>query len=102
MTSPTDQFNVTASFDKPDGYNAGDTITVTISGDDVQTSSVTETVHVVLNLLAADGATGNLSVDVPVTKQVATDESVTISSVSDSDGRTWTVSGDGLSATATA
>lgn len=97
----SDQFSVTATFDKT-SYNSGDKMTVSISGGDVQTANQTETVTVVLTITAADGATGTVSVSVPVTKAVATPESVVITSVTDSDGRTWAVAAGGLSASATA
>lgn len=100
-----DVFNVTAALDKA-SYNTGDTITLTISGGDVLTSTtVTPTTYTgTVNLAAADGATSvapfSLTVDVPTT--TSTPESVKITSVTDSSGRVWTVAPTGLSATATA
>ena len=94
----TDQFNVTAAFDKPAGYTTGDTMTLTITGVDVVTT--TENLVVTIGLQSADGATGSITATIPLTK-VASD-SVVITGVTDTEGRTWTVAVSGLSATATA
>lgn len=98
----TDQFNVTATFSQPTGYVAGQTMKVTISGSAVNTTTATETVQVTISLLAADGSTGTTTVSIPVSKTAPTTESVTIASVTDSDGRKWTVDASGLFATAIA
>lgn len=101
----SDVFNVTASTDKS-VYNAGDLMTLTISGSDVLTSTtVTPTTFTgTVNVVAADGALDaapfTLVVNVPTT--TTTPESVKISSVVDSSGRVWTVSASGNTATATA
>lgn len=97
----TDQFNVTGSFNKLT-YNQGDQMVVTISGGDVLTSTTTETATVTVSLLAADGSTSSWVGTVPVTKTGTIPESVLIASVTDSDGRTWLVAANGLSASATA
>lgn len=99
----TDTFNVTASFDKS-SYNAGDTMTLTISGNDVLTQTVSETLSGTINLQAADGATQTIALPsgVAVSSTTSTPESVKIVSVTDDKGRTYTVAANGLSATATA
>lgn len=101
----TDAWNVTATYDKP-SYNQGDTITVTISGDDVLTQQVPGTAGpLTIALTAADGATTSVVVpSVPVTLTTTTPESVKITSVQDTGAtpRTWTLSASGLTATATA
>lgn len=102
-----DTFNVTASFDKTT-YNTGDTMTLTISGDDVLTTTTTtqQTASGSIALTAADGATQTLAfpagVTVNVTTTTSTNESVKMSSVTDSSGRVWTIASTGLTATATA
>lgn len=100
-----DTFNVTASFDKS-SYNQGDTMTLTISGDDVliTTTTTAEAVSGTISLTAADGSTSTLTfpagVTVNVTTTTTTPESVKMTSVTDSAGRTWTVAASGLTATA--
>jgi len=105
MTEPTtsDQFNVTAAI-TPANPRTGDTLTLTISGDDVQTTETSGTIGPLsLSLTAADGATTTLTVDaVPYTLVTSTEESVKITGVSDPTGRVWSVADDGLTATATA
>lgn len=107
-----DQFNVTATWDKP-SYNKGDTITGTITGSDVLTTTTTTqgtAGPVAVPLVAADGATTTANfpaVPVTITTQVATTESVVIDTtrpITDSSPtpRTWTVSPNKLSITATA
>jgi hypothetical protein len=108
----TDVFNVTASYDKP-AYNAGDTITITISGGDVltQTVSTQSTAGpVIIPVVAADGAASTVtvpSVVVTTSSTTTTPESVVIDAsrpVVDTSPtpRTWTVSTNKLSITATA
>lgn len=109
LTTPTtDQFNVTGAWDKP-SYAAGDTITGTISGGDVQTTTTSETVGpVTVPIVAADGATSTVEFSpVTVTKTTATPESVTIDTTrpivdNGANPRTWVVSANLLSITATA
>ena len=93
----SDQFNVTATPDKQ-SYTTGDKVTVTIAGNDVRTES--SSMHIVINLTAQDGATGQVTLDAPLTK--VTPESVVITSVSDDGGHVWTVAANGLSASTTA
>lgn len=103
----TDTFNVTASFDKTT-YNKGDTMTLTISGGDVLTTTTNQQVPsgtLTLTITAADGATstitmGPVEVNTPVT--TTTPESVKMTAVSDTSGRVWTISSGGLTATAIA
>lgn len=101
----SDNFQVTAVYDKS-AYNAGDTMKITISGDDVltQTSQVTQPATATLTITAADGATTTLNVasTVTTTTTTTTPESVKITSVTDPSGRVWTVDASGLFATATA
>lgn len=98
-----DQFNVTAAV-TPANPTTGDTITVTISGDDVLTTISAGTIGPLsLSLTAADGATTTITVPaVPYNLATATHESVKITSVSDPSGRRWTVGANGLTATAVA
>lgn len=103
----TDTFNVTATLDKT-SYNTGQTMTLTITGGDVltQTTTTQQALSGTVNLVAADGATSTIAipsgVTVNVTSTTTTPESVKISSVTDTQGRTWTVAASGLTATATA
>lgn len=98
-----DTFNVTASFDKS-SYNTGDTMTLTIAGGDVLTTTSPIAISGTINLTAADGSTSTLTfpAGATVNETTSTPESVKISSVTDSSGRVWTVAANGLSATATA
>lgn len=97
----TDVFSVTGAFDKS-SYATGDAMKVTITGDDVLSTGSTTPVHVVLQLTAADGATGTVTADAVLTSVVATHESVRITSVTDASGRVWAVDTGGLFATAVA
>lgn len=103
MTAPSDQFNVTAAI-TPVSPKTGDTLTLTISGGDVQTTETSGSIGPLsLSLTAADGSTSTLTVDaVPYTLVTSTPESVKITSISDPTGRAWTVAAGGLTATATA
>lgn len=100
-----DTFNVTAAYDKA-SYNTGDTMKVSISGDDVLTQSVTLSAGpLTLGIKAADGATETITVPATtVLGTTSTPESVVITSVTDSGTppRTWTIDPSGLFATATA
>lgn len=105
-----DVFSVTASWDKP-SYNAGDTITGTISGNDVSTVTTTSTKTVgpvTVPVVAADGAQSTVSIPaVPVTVNtvVTAPESVVIDTsrpIVDTSGRTWVVSASKLSISAIA
>jgi hypothetical protein len=112
MTTPSDAFNVTATW-SAGSYTTGQTITGTISGGDVltKTTTTTETVGPVsVPVVAADGAQSTVSlpaVPVTVTATTATPESVVIDTTrpivdSGATPRTWVVSANGLSITATA
>lgn len=103
-----DTFNVTASYDKT-SYNQGDTIKVTISGGDVLTTTVTgQAGPLVIPVVAANGSVSSITLgSVPVTLTVVTPESVVIDTskpIVDTSPtpRTWVVSADKLSITATA
>jgi hypothetical protein len=105
----TDVFNVTATYDKPAGYNAGDTITITISGGDVLTSTTTTTIGpVTIPIVAADGAKSTVSVPaVKATTTTTTPESVLIDTSTPivdtgTPVRVWTVSTNKLSITSIA
>lgn len=97
-----DQFNVVATFDKT-SYVAGDIMKLTISGDDVVTAGQITPLNVVVTITnPTDGATGTANATVNISSQVATHQSVKISSVSDGSSRVWTVDASGLFATAVA
>ncbi len=104
----TDVFNVTASYDKP-SYVQGDVITVTISGNDVLTTTANGQVGpITLPIIAADGATTTITIpQETVTITVVTPESVVIDTTrpivdSSPTPRTWVVSDNKLSISATA
>ena len=108
----TDTFNVTGSFDA-NTYTVGQTMTITISGVDVVTTTNTVTTNVgpvTIPLVANDGATSTISVG-PVTATstivVAANDSVVIDTTqpivdASSNTRVWTVSNTGISCSATA
>jgi len=104
-----DVFNVTAAFDKPAGYNAGDTMKCSISGSDVSTvTTIVKAGPITIPLVAADGAKSSVTVPaVNVTITAATPQSVVIdpsAPVIDNGTppRTWVRSADGLSVSAVA
>lgn len=99
----SDAFNVTAAYDKP-SYNAGDVMTVTISGGDVQTTINTgQTGALTLTITAADGATTTIALPATVVKTtITTPQSVKITSIADTSNRVWTIATSGLTATAIA
>jgi hypothetical protein len=100
-----DTFNVTAAYNQP-SYTQGQTIVATISGGDVLTQQVPGTAGpLALTVTAADGATTVVNLaSVPVTLTTSTPESVKITGVQDTSAtpRTWTISANGLSVSATA
>src|SRR6266404_5132330 len=75
----TDVFSVTAAYDKP-SYNKGDTITVTISGNDILTTITTVQIGpLTIPVVAADGAVSTVTLPQTIaTQTVATPESVVI------------------------
>ena len=108
----SDVFSVTAKWDKT-SYNSGDTITGTISGGDVLTTTTTTTTTVgpvTVPVVAADGAKSTVglpAVPVTVTTTTTTPESVVIDTTvpiidNGTPPRTWVVSANKLSITATA
>lgn len=104
----TDTFNVSVAYDKS-SYLQGDTIKATISGGDILTTTVVgQAGPLTIPVVAADGAVSSITLgSVPVTLTVATPESVVIDTskpVVDTSPtpRTWVVSADKLSITATA
>lgn len=100
----SDDFSgVTATLNKPAGYNTGDTIVITIAGVDVETHTVTRTDTVTLTVTASDGAVGGpITVAVPMSAVAATNDSVKITAVSSSLGVAYSIAANGLTATATA
>jgi len=100
----SDQFNVTAAVSPSSGLvqGSGAAFTITISGNDVQTVQQSYTNTATVSLLAADGATGTVTVPITMSKTVVTQESVVITSCTDTDGRVYTVAGNGLSVSSTA
>lgn len=105
----TDTFNVTAAYNQ-NSYTQGETIVVSISGDDVVTANVVtqeQAGPLTLTLQANDGANSVLSVpsvNVAVTTLQATNDSVIIVGVADTSTspRVWTIANNGLSVSATA
>jgi hypothetical protein len=108
----SDTFNVTASWSAP-SYTAGQTITGTISGNDVLTTTATTTSTVgpvTIPVVADDGAQSTVSipaVQVATTTTTTTPESVVIDTTrpivdSSPTPRNWVVSANKLSITATA
>ena len=101
----SDTFNVTAAYDKP-AYNAGDTITVSISGSDVlTTTSQAQVGPLTLHLAAADGATQDITLpSESVAVTTTTPESVVITGITDNgpNPRAWTIGAGKVTATATA
>ena len=104
----TDTFNVTAAYDKP-SYNQGETMTITISGDDVLTETIQSQVGpVTIPVVAADGAQSEVSVPA-ITVQITTVShlSVVIDTTrpvvdSSPTPRTWAVAANNLSISAVA
>jgi hypothetical protein len=98
-----DVFSVTGAYDKA-SYNKGDTMTVTISGGDVLTQTVQQpSGTVTLTITAADGSTTTVVMPPePVNVTTTSPQSVKITGVSDTSGRTWTIAANGLSCTAVA
>jgi hypothetical protein len=107
-----DVFNVTAAWDKA-SYNAGDTITGTIAGSDVVTTTTTTqgTIGpVMIPVIAPDGATTTMpiaAVPFTTTTTTTTPESVVIDTTrpivdSGTVKRNWKVSPNLLSITAVA
>jgi hypothetical protein len=92
----------TITFDQP-SYVKGQKMTLTVSGV-ADTESVTSQLPdatVAITFLATDGSTNTVNFPVPpVSQTIVSSPTVTMTSVVDSSGRVWTVSG--LTATATA
>lgn len=108
----TDAFSVTAAWNQA-SYTTGQTMTATISGNDVLTQTTTTQTTVgpiTVPIVAADGSQSTVSlpaVPVTVTTTATTPESVVIDTSrpivdSGTPSRTWAVSADKLSITATA
>ena len=99
----TDTFNVTASYDKQ-SYAAGDTITITISGGDVLTTTTQASAGpLTVHIAAADGATQDLILPaVPVTVTTSTPESLVVTGVTDTSAKplAWSVGATGLTVSA--
>lgn len=98
----SDTFDVTAAV-TPDNPTTGDELTVTVTGVDHHTDTTDGTIGPLTLQLTAGDASTSLTVDaVPYSLVTNSDLDVTLVSVTDPAGRTWTVSGDGKSATAVA
>lgn len=102
----TDTFNVTAAYDKS-SYNQGDTFKISISGNDVLTTTTVtqQQMNCSFQITAADGATETVTagpVTVNVTTVTSTQESVRITGATDSQGRTLTIDPSGLFVTGVA
>jgi hypothetical protein len=106
----TDTFNVTFAWSQTTAYTPGSTMTGTISGNDVLTTTTTTNQTVgplTLTLTAADGSTQTItttSATAQVTSTSTTPESVTITKVVDNSASplTWTIAANGLSISAVA
>ncbi len=98
-----DVFSVTAAYDRST-YNRGDTMTITISGGDVLTTTTqVPSGAVTLTVTAADGATTTIALaTVPVNTTTTSPQSVRVTGVADTSGRAWTIATNGLSLTAIA
>lgn len=101
---PTDDFSqVTATLDPPangKAYVKGEKLTARISGSDVV--SDTEDLEITMTIRnKTTGATTTVPVVAPAQLVAVANESVVIDSLADPD-RAWTVSADGLTATAIA
>lgn len=98
-------FNVTAAYDKP-SYVQGETMTVTISGDEVHTSTSQGQIGPLdLTITSIDGDTEVINVpQTSVTITTSAHNSVKITSVSDTSPtpRTWTIDASGTKITAVA
>lgn len=90
---PADFSGVTGQYDHG-SYTTGDPVKVSITGK----AKVASTINATGTMVDDDGATGAISLVATLTKL----ENVKLQKVVDTDGRTWTVSVDGLSATTTA
>ena len=101
----SDVFSVAASYDKT-SYNQGQTITVTITGNDVLTTTTQGNAGpLALTITAADGSTTTVTLPtVPVTLTTTAIESVKITAIQDTGAtpRPWTIAAGGLTASATA
>lgn len=100
-------WNVSASYDKA-SYNSGETMTVSVSGSYVVESTTTteqQSGSLTLTITAADGVITTVALPpVPVTVSVPTQIDVewTVTGVSDTSGRNWTIAPGGKSITAVA
>jgi len=91
-------FNLAAAMDKTP-YATGDLMTVNITGTVVNPGQAT-TDTLTINVQAEDGSTDTLSTTATIDASV--NEAWQIVSVTDTGGRTWAISSDGHSASATA
>ena len=100
----SDVFNVNVAYDKA-SYNAGETMTVNLTGSDaVTTTSQSPSGSLTVTITnPADGASQTFTVTgVPINLTTTTNQAVKITAITDSSGRTWSIAGNGLSATAIA
>jgi hypothetical protein len=103
-----DVFNVIGTYNQT-SYVQGQTIVMTISGNDVLTTTTTgQAGPLTVPVVAEDGATSTITIgSVPVTLTIATNESVTIDTTraivdTSPTPRTWVVAANKLSISATA
>jgi hypothetical protein len=98
-----DKFNVTGVL-TPASPITGQPMTITITGDDVVTTTAAGTIGpLTAHLVAPDGAVFDLVLPATPYTQISTaHQSVKIASVSDPAGRVWTIAASGLSASALA
>ena len=93
---------VSLAFDKA-SYNPGDLMTVTVAGSAVATVAGQAPINISALVTSADGDSTIISPPPASENEPTTqNEPVKITSINDPSGRVWTISADGLSATATA
>ena len=100
-------FNVSAAYDKTT-YNAGEQMTITLSGDATFTDTVvtdTQSGSLDQTITAENGETTNIispSVTIKTTNNISQTLNCVISNIVATDGRAWTIAADGKKATAIA
>lgn len=98
----SDDFSGVTAAISPANPISGQTFTVTISGQAVHTDVTTGELDITLHMRDEDGATFDMNVTSPYEKHTPRSESVVLTGASDAEGRTYTVTNNGLSVTATA
>lgn len=105
----TTTFNVSAAYDKA-AYNAGEVMTITLSGNAVFVSDIgtsnTQSGSLDLTVAADNGAVTHIAAPsvtiTTVVPPISTTLNVVLSTVADTSGRAWTIQPGGKSAKATA